>query len=150
MSKIFSQKKVNWEIIFLKKNCKIDSITINHIPNIPKWLCLPSLHGNPQRVHQIEMVIWEQDDNWSQWLWIVRLGKSVKVWQRTSCVAVSCYKKNSLFPLKRQKEKARQREEAWRMGDSKSTILLSPSCLSWALQAAAAIVDQSTLLLLLL
>lgn len=34
-----------------------------------------------------------------------------------------------------------------RMGDGKSTVLLSPSCFSWALQAAAGIVDQSPLLL---
>lgn len=32
------------------------------------------------------------------------------------------------------------------MGDGKSTVMLSPSCLSWALQAAAGIVEQTTLL----
>lgn len=103
----------------------MDSAKISHIL---KWLCLPSLHGNPQRVHQIEMVIWEQDDNWSQWLWIVRLGESVKLWQWTSCVAVSWYKKNSLFPLERQKwEKETERGGMENgMGEGKSTILLSP------------------------
>ena len=55
-----------------------------------KWLRLPSPQRIPQRVRQqIEMVIWEQGGNWSQWLWILRLGKSVRVWQCTSCVAVS-------------------------------------------------------------
>lgn len=83
------------------KNC--------HIPNILKWLW-PSITAwkyTGGRPYQIKVVIWEQDDNWSQWLY--GLGKLVNVWQQTSCVAVSWYKKNSLFPLERLKES----EEAW-------------------------------------
>lgn len=55
------------------------------------------------------MVIWDQVGNWSQWLWIVWLEKSVKVWQCTSCVAVSWYNKNRLFSLERLKERHTER-----------------------------------------
>lgn len=61
-------------------------------------------------------------------------GKSVKVWQRASCVAVSWYKKSGLFPLERLTEGERQGEEAWiERGDGKPPVLLQldfTSC-SW-------------------
>lgn len=66
----------------------------NQPSSIPQRFCFPLQPEIPWRLHQTETVKWEQDSNWPQWLWMVWLRVSVKVWQSTSCVALSWYMKN--------------------------------------------------------
>lgn len=88
----------------------------------PRWFHFPLQPEIPLRLHQTETVKWEQDGNWPQWLWMVRLRISVKVWQSTSCVAPSWYMKNRVG--------GRAWKMEWRRANPQFCVTLT--CPSWA------------------